>query len=222
MQNTAPVESPTETVQQNISVAHNEPEEAIRELARELRNSVPRRTSFTIPARLKQFMEFFQRCYEYFDESTKAEVTTSQTAEWLLDNFYVVEQAVRQVQEDLPADYYQRLPKTQDGWARIYVVALSVLRVQHEETRLEIEQIRNFLQIFQEVTPLSTGEIWALPLMLRLAVLESLAEALAVTTKLAWASPPQPAWDKRDSDSSPVSPDIIVANSILNLRLLAT
>src|ERR1051325_3413118 len=156
MQNTAPVESPTETVQQNISVAHNEPEEAIRELARELRNSVPRRTSFTIPARLKQFMEFFQRCYEYFDESTKAEVTTSQTAEWLLDNFYVVEQAVRQVEEDLPRDYYQRLPKTQDGWPRIYIVALA--NTHGENTRLDIEQIKSFLHIFQETTPLTTGE----------------------------------------------------------------
>src|SRR5690242_14174573 len=121
MQNTAPVENQTETVQQNISIAHNEPEEVIRKLASELRNCTARRTSFYIPVRMKQFMEFFHRCYEYFDESTKAQVTTSQTAEWLLDNFYVVEQAVRQVQEDLPADYYNRLPKTQDGWARIYV-----------------------------------------------------------------------------------------------------
>jgi len=87
MQNTAPAVSQTETVQQNISVAHNEPEEAILELARGLSNCAPRRTSFTIPARLKQFMEFFQSCYEYFDESTKAQVSTSQTAEWLLDNF---------------------------------------------------------------------------------------------------------------------------------------
>src|ERR1051325_7119473 len=220
MQNTASTDQ-ADLVKQNIPLA-NKPEDAVRQLAQELKKSVAQRTDFYVPGRLKQFMDFFQKCYDYFDETTKAQVSTSQTAEWLLDNFYVVEQAVRQIEEDLPRDYYQRLPKTQDGWARIYVVALSVLRVQHEETRLVIEQIRNFLQIFQEVTPLSTGEIWALPLMLRLAVLESLAEALAVTTKLAWASPPQPAWDKRDSDNPPVSPDIIVANSILNLRLLAT
>ncbi len=63
---------------------------------------------------------------------TKAQVSTSQTAEWLMDNFYVIEQAVRQVEEDLPADYYQRLPKTRDGWARIHIVAL----VKHASVRM--------------------------------------------------------------------------------------
>ena len=82
-------------------------------------------------------MEFFQECYKYFDETTKAQVSTSQTAEWLLDNFYVIEQAIRQIEEDLPADYYQRLPKTQAGWPRIYLVALA--NTSGEETRLDLE-----------------------------------------------------------------------------------
>src|SRR6185369_3180724 len=126
-------------------------EESIAQLAQELSKCVPRRTNFYIPTRLKQFMDFFQECYDYFDENTQARVSTSQTAEWLLDNFYVIEQAVRQVEEDLPRDYYQRLPKTQDGWARIYLIALA--NTQGENTRLDIEQIKNFLQTFQEVTP---------------------------------------------------------------------
>ena len=95
--------------------------QVIAELARQLADCKPRRTSFTIPARLKQFMRFFQECYEYFEETNKAQVSTSQTSEWLMDNFYVIEQAVRQVEQDLPADYYQRLPKTRDGWARIHI-----------------------------------------------------------------------------------------------------
>ncbi|HLO27728.1 MAG TPA: hypothetical protein VK249_01250, partial [Anaerolineales bacterium] len=219
MQNIAPVDQ-AETAKQNISLSHNEPEESIVELARELANCVPRRTSFTLPARLKQFMDFFQECYDYFDETTKAQVSTSQTAEWLLDNFYVVEQAVRQIEEDLPADYYQRLPKTKDGQARIYIIALA--NIQRENTRLDIEQVKNFLQIFQEILPLNTGEIWALPLMLRLAVLESLADALATVTKLKRDSILQPVRDTSASNSPPAPPDIVVANSILNLRLLAT
>ena len=57
----------------NTSISRNELEESITELAKELATCAPRRTSFTIPARLKQFMDFFQECYEYFEEATKAQ-----------------------------------------------------------------------------------------------------------------------------------------------------
>jgi len=223
MQNTAPMEQAA-AVKRNTSIPHSELEEPIIELAQKLATCTARRASFHIPARLKQFMDFFQECYEYFDEATKAQVSISQTAEWLLDNFYVIEQAIRQVQEDLPADYYQRLPKTRDGWARIYIVALA--NTQHEDARLDIEQIKNFLQTFQNVTPLSTGELWALPLMLRLSMFEALAEALATITKLTWETIPQPNFSGRLETSASLSPqavsESIVANSILDLRLLAT
>src|SRR3972149_12192571 len=151
MQNTAPMEQAA-AVKRNTSIPHSELEEPIIQLAQELNKCAPRRASFHIPARLKQFMDFFQECYEYFDEATKAQVSISQTAEWLLDNFYVIEQAIRQVEEDLPADYYQRLPKTQDGWARVYILALAVIR--HNDARLDIEQIKNSLRIFQDIAPL--------------------------------------------------------------------
>ncbi|HXQ32861.1 MAG TPA: hypothetical protein VN843_02445, partial [Anaerolineales bacterium] len=136
------------------------------ELAKKLASCAPRRGNFRIPDQLKQFMEFFQLVYQHFDKATKKEVSVSHTAEWLLDNFYVLEQAIRHVEEDLPADYYQRLPKTQDGWPRIYILALAI--TQQNNARFDIEQIRNFVQAFQNFTPLQIGELWALPLMLRL------------------------------------------------------
>src|SRR4030095_13172503 len=101
MQNTAPLQQ-AETVKQNISPTTHATEEIITRLARELSKCAPRRTNFYNPPRLKQFFEFFQKCSEYFEETNKAQVSTSQTAEWLLDNFYVIEQAIRQVEEDLP------------------------------------------------------------------------------------------------------------------------
>src|SRR5215213_6226004 len=223
MHSTASTDQP-DLVKPNIEPSPNEPEESIRALAHEVAESTPKRTRFFIPARLKLFMQFFQECYEYFEENTKAQVAVSQTAEWLLDNFYVIEQAVRQVEEDLPADYYERLPKMPDGWARIHVVALA--NTHWEDTRLDIEQIKSFLETFQEVTPLSTGELWALPLMLRLTVLESLAGALSAVTKLKWDSPPLPrlksGGERSVSPPAQPDPDQVVANSILDLRLLAT
>ena len=221
MQSTAPIEQ-ADLLKQNTALSSNDPDHAIKELARQVADCKPRRTSFTIPTRLKQFIRFFQECYEYFEETSKAQVTTSSTSEWLMDNFYVIEQAVRQVEQDLPADYYQRLPKMQDGSARIYLVAL--VNTRREATRLEIEQLKHSLQVFQEITPLSTGELWALPLMLRLAVLELLAQALAAVTKKKWdpIAPPQLSAEVFASSALAEDPDAIVANSILNLRLLAT
>src|SRR5215207_168546 len=223
MHSTAPTDQP-DLVKPNIEPYPTEPEDSNNALAHELAGSTPKRTRFPIPARLKLFMQFFQNCYEYFEENSKAQVAVSQTAEWLLDNFYVIEQAVRQVEEDLPADYYRRLPKMPDGWARIHIVALA--NTHWEDTRLDIEQIKSFLQAFQEITPLSTGELWALPLMLRLTVLESLASALSAVTGLKWDSLSPPRLKSGGEPSvappSPPDPDMAVANSILDLRLLAT
>jgi len=122
MENRAPIDQ-ADLERQNPSISNNSFEQAIVDFARTLADCKPRRTDFYIPARLKQLMDFFQECYEYFDESTKTTVTVSQTAEWIMDNFYVVEQAIRQIEEDLPHDYYDRLPKTQEVWARIYTLA---------------------------------------------------------------------------------------------------
>src|SRR5215207_4157248 len=110
---------------QNVSSRNNTLE---LDLANELRSCAPRKSFFPIPGRLKKLEHFFQLAYNHFEDATKNPVTVSSTSEWLLDNFYVLEQASREVADDLPADYYSRLPKTADGWPRIQVVALAITR----------------------------------------------------------------------------------------------
>jgi cyclic beta-1,2-glucan synthetase len=218
MRDTAPAERQADTVQSNTPPP-DPAEDPVVALAHRLASAGPRRAVFSIPARLKQFSEFFRACYEYFSGNTDAELSASQTAEWLLDNLYVIEQAIQQIEQDLPADYYARLPKTEDGWARVHLVALANLL--REESRLDLEQVKHFLETFQEVTTLRTGEIWALPLMLRLAVLESLAQALATVTRLPWDASPRPGI-LETSDAATAAPDRVIADSVVNLRLLAT
>ncbi|MDQ2691606.1 MAG: cellobiose phosphorylase, partial [Chloroflexota bacterium] len=218
MRNTVPVASETDPLKPNIP-APDPTEDPVVTLARKLSDARTRRTGFPIPAQLKQFMAFFRSCYEFFSGVASLELATSQTAEWLLDNLYVIEQAIRQIEEDMPADYYARLPKTADGWARIQLIAFA--NSHGADTRLDIEEVKSFLETFQEVTPLSTGEIWALPLMLRLAVLESLAEALAKVTRLPWKPISLPALGE-DLRSDKPAPEAIIADSVMNLRRLAT
>ncbi|HJS19848.1 MAG TPA: hypothetical protein VJ785_13960, partial [Anaerolineales bacterium] len=191
-------------------------------LAEKLKDSKPHKGTFPIPGRLKKLKDFFQAAYNYFEDAAKTQAAVSITSEWLLDNFYVLEQALRVVKEDMPADFYDRLPKTEDDWARIHLITLGI----HQGVpRLDLEQIKSFATAFQRTTTLQVGELWALPLMLRLTVMEALADGLAEITKLAWDRLPDAAlWKeiKPDSGSPEIDPESRVINSILNLRLIAT
>jgi cyclic beta-1,2-glucan glucanotransferase len=103
------------------------------------------------------------------------------SAEWLLDNAYLIREQVTDLRRSLPQKYYGELPLIvsgpQMGLPRVYQVASEM--VAESGGALEPEIIRKFLVAFQEITPLDIGELWALPLMLRLQLLERL-RALAI------------------------------------------
>ncbi len=100
------------------------------------------------------------------------------SAEWLLDNAYLIREQVTDLRRSLPQKYYGELPLIasgpQMGLPRVYHVASEM--VAESGGALEPEIIRKFLVAFQEITPLDIGELWALPLMLRLQLLECLRE----------------------------------------------
>ena len=191
------------------------------QLAEQLKTSRPRRELSPVPTRLKKLKLFFQMAYNHFEEAARTQAAVSSASEWLLDNFYVLDQAMQVVADDLPSDYYSRLPKIPDGPPRVYLVALAMNR---ETPRLDVEQIKGFIQTFQKITPLQVGELWALPLMLRLVVMETLANGLAEITDLKWEAVPEPdLWTKlKAADSAEADAETKVVHSILNLRLLAT
>ncbi|HZY83811.1 MAG TPA: glycosyl transferase family 36, partial [Gemmataceae bacterium] len=97
-------------------------------------------------------------------------------AEWLLDNFHIIEETLREVRHDLPRGYYKKLPKLTAGpfafLPRVY--ALGVELVAHTDGSLDESNITRFVQAFQSVTPLTIGELWAVPTMLRVVLLENL------------------------------------------------
>jgi cyclic beta-1,2-glucan synthetase len=148
------------------------------------------------------------------------ELTISYAGEWLLDNFYVVQQSLRQVIEDIPASFYDELPKLVgsplEGFPRIYAIAHEI--ADWSVTPFTIEQVKTFINAYQETTPLTMGELWALPATLRAVNLENLIWAVGQLIGIEEARsifqgmnlPAQPADEAR------------VANAIINLRMLAT
>ena len=111
-------------------------------------------------------------------------------AEWLLDNFHIVEEVLREVQKDLPSGYDEELPKLAAEPARGYprVHALALALVAHNDSELDEARILHYVQAFQEVAPLTIGELWALPTMLRLVLLENLRR---LAEQMLWG------WDER-------------------------
>ena len=97
-------------------------------------------------------------------------------AEWLLDNYYIIQDILPEVRQDLPRGYYRELPKLINGplagYPRIY--ALAVGMIAHTDSNVSEFHLIRFVQAYQSVAPLSIGELWAVPTMFRLALLENL------------------------------------------------
>ncbi|HEX6185049.1 MAG TPA: glucoamylase family protein [Pyrinomonadaceae bacterium] len=114
--------------------------------------------------------------YRSLAEAVRDERTISPAAEWLVDNFHIVEEQLREIREDLPDAFYYELPKLSAGeltdYPRIYAVALSLIA--HTDSRLDAETLRRFVRAYQRTTPLTIGELWAVAITLRLALVENL------------------------------------------------
>jgi cellobiose phosphorylase len=101
--------------------------------------------------------------------------------EWLLDNFYLIEEQIRTARRHLPRGYSRGLPRLADGPSaalpRVYDIALET--ISHGDGRLDVDGLGGFVSAYQAVTPLRIGELWAIPIMLRLALIENLRRVAA-------------------------------------------
>jgi cyclic beta-1,2-glucan synthetase len=97
-------------------------------------------------------------------------------AEWLLDNYHLVEEQIREIRDDLPPGYYRQLPKLAAGpfagYPRVFGVAWAF--VAHTDSRFEPEMLRRFVRAYQRVQPLTIGELWAVAITLRIVLVENL------------------------------------------------
>ncbi len=97
-------------------------------------------------------------------------------AEWLLDNYHLVEEQIREIRDDLPPGYYRQLPKLASGpfvgYPRVFGAAWAF--VAHTDSRFDPEMLRRFVRAYQRVQPLTIGELWAVAITLRIVLVENL------------------------------------------------
>src|SRR5438128_2053082 len=96
--------------------------------------------------------------------------------DWLLDNFHLIDEQIRMARRHLPKGYSRELPRlaqgARAGFPRVYHLALEA--ISHGDGRVDAESLERFVGAYQSVTPLKMGELWAIPIMLRLALIENL------------------------------------------------
>ncbi|MGD9841641.1 MAG: glucoamylase family protein, partial [Steroidobacteraceae bacterium] len=100
-------------------------------------------------------------------------------AEWLIDNYHLVEAQIRQIKDDLPPPFYRQLPKLAaghlSGYPRVFGLAWNY--VAHSDSLFDPETLRRFVRAYQQVQPLTIGELWAMAITLRVVLVENLRRA---------------------------------------------
>jgi cyclic beta-1,2-glucan synthetase len=114
--------------------------------------------------------------YRAIAHAIQEEHAITPAAEWLVDNFHIVDEQLREIQDDLPVGYYRKLPKLAsghlEGYPRVFGVAWAF--VAHTDSRFDPEALRRFVAAYQRVQPLTIGELWAVAITLRVVLVENL------------------------------------------------
>ena len=109
-------------------------------------------------------------------DSIRSGQTITPGGEWLLDNFYLIEEQIVISRKHLPKGYSEGLPYLRDGitngMPRVYDIVLEI--ISHSDGRVDAKSLKGFITAYQSSKLLTLGELWAIPIMLRIAVIENL------------------------------------------------
>ena len=117
--------------------------------------------------------------YRSIAGAIREERAITPAAEWLVDNFHVVEEQIREIRDDLPRGFYRQLPKLAEGplegYPRVFGIAWAY--VAHTDSHFDPQTLARFVQAYQRVQPLTIGELWAVAITLRIVLVENLRRA---------------------------------------------
>ena len=155
------------------------------------------------------------------EAAVHADRHASAAAEWLLDNDYQIQRAILQIREDLPREFYAKLPGLATdglGWPRIHQLAHALLQASH--LQISLNTTIQFVDQYQIRMPLSIAETWAFPTMLRIVCLELLVTGF--TRLFPDIEPPFELSETPDAATRAIDDTECVARAIANLGVIAT
>ena len=118
-----------------------------------------------------------KRIYNVFSQALKKErLTLPSSTEWLLDNYYIISEQIQTIKSGLTRGFYKNLVKLNNGpfkgYPRIYSLVTELL--EHSDNRIETDGLVDFVLSYESVSPLTSAELWALPIVLRLVLIGNL------------------------------------------------
>jgi cellobiose phosphorylase len=135
-----------------------------------------KRSSERLLNRLADNENILTGAYALLTEAVKTDFQITPAGEWLLDNFYLIEEHIQTAKRHFPKSYSRGLPYLANGPSaglpRVYDIALEI--ISHGDGRVDSEGLSRFVVAYQSITKLKLGELWAIPIMLRLALIENL------------------------------------------------
>jgi cyclic beta-1,2-glucan synthetase len=126
--------------------------------------------------RVRENARVLLAAYQAIAKTVREQHTITPAAEWLLDNFHVLDEQVNDIYADLPESYYRELPKLTEGvlagFPRVFGIAWALIA--HTDSRFAHDLLSVFVRAYQGVEPLTLGELWAIPITLRVLLIENL------------------------------------------------
>ncbi len=155
------------------------PEDLDRHAAELARNHPVRKSAKSLQWLLRRINSnygFITEAYMELNRTAGGMYPGTPAVEWLLDNFYIIEEQFKIIRRSLAKGHYSRLPVLKGGYLKGYprVYAISLELIAHTDGRIDEKTLAGFINSYQVHTPLSMGELWALALMLRIALLENM------------------------------------------------
>ena len=116
--------------------------------------------------------------YEILNEHLKLGIKIHSAGEWLLDNFYIIEETVKNIEKNLTLSKYTKLPGLNNnkyyGFARAYVLANEI--VAFSDNTINEEKIIEAINSYQTRKILSMEEIWNIGIFLQIAIIQEIAD----------------------------------------------
>lgn len=147
-----------------------------REIARSNAHQETKHRKQTLLPRVKQNTKFLEQAYRKIIEYSSRTRDAVPASEWFLDNYYSLKDLGLEINRSLPHKFERQLPRNAmgefKGFPRIY--GLMVELIEHTDSQLQNETLKEFINAYQVQVPLTSGEIWAIPIMLRIVLLENI------------------------------------------------
>ena len=133
--------------------------------------------TYPIPHMLENF-KFIRRVYMLLNEHLKLGISIHPAGEWLLDNLYIIEETVKQIEKELTLKKYTNFLGISNGpykgFARIYVLASEI--VAYTDNKIDRKELEEYLGSYQTKKTLSMEEIWNIGIFLQIAIIENIRE----------------------------------------------